>query len=222
MGGIATPRRRAAAMRCHRPRIWCDAGRNERSKVWLVRSTVPTIESSGMTCSPRSVSLTRPSAATTSSNGSMTEVSSGWKRSRAAIRAIARRRHSRSKSISASASGKPVSGGVMRAAAGGRGSDQREDALEPGDAQRAPRAALGRNDPQRPAVGLGALEGRHEQLQARRVQELEPAQVELDDLVRRDLGVERLAEPARGRQVELAADPQDDLVVVLADVDPEA
>ena len=71
IGGIASPRRRAAAIRSQRPRSAPDAGRNSRSNSSGRRSTVPTIESSGIDCTPRSRSLRRPSAATTSSNGSI-------------------------------------------------------------------------------------------------------------------------------------------------------
>ena len=66
-----------------------------------VRSTVPTIESSRISCTPRSDSPVRPSAATTSSNGSIGDTSSGSERRRAAISEIARLRRSRSKSDSA-------------------------------------------------------------------------------------------------------------------------
>src|SRR4051812_605491 len=69
------------------------------------RSTVPTIESSGMSCTPRSLSLRRPSAATTSSNGSMGDTSSGPERRREASNDRARRRRCLTKSLSAAVSG---------------------------------------------------------------------------------------------------------------------
>src|SRR3954447_3427319 len=107
IGGIASPRLRASAMRSQRPRVPGE-GRKSRSTSPRRRSTVPTIESSGMTCSPRSTREVAPSAATTSSKGSMCETSSGSKRSREASRESTRRRRSRSKAIFASSRGRPV------------------------------------------------------------------------------------------------------------------
>jgi hypothetical protein len=57
---------------------------------------------------PRSRSLRRPSAATTSSKGSMTDTSSGSLRRREAMLDSARRRRSREKSERASSLGSPV------------------------------------------------------------------------------------------------------------------
>ena len=96
-------------MLSQRPRTPGEAGRNERSNSPWERSTVPTIESSGMVCTPRSRWLRRPSAATTSSKGSMTDTSSGSLRRREAIEDSARRRRSRANTARASASGNPVS-----------------------------------------------------------------------------------------------------------------
>src|SRR4051812_11034582 len=104
---MASPRLRASAIRSQRPRVPGE-GRKSRSNSPRRRSTVPTIESSGITCSPRSTRLVAPSAATTSSKGSMCETSSGSKRSREASRDSTRRRRSRSKAIFASSRGSPV------------------------------------------------------------------------------------------------------------------
>src|SRR3954452_1727102 len=104
-GSAGASGRRAAAIRCQRPRTSVVAGRNERSNVPVERSTVPTIESSGMSCTPRSLSLRRPSAATTSSNGSMGDTSSGPERRREASNDRARRRRCLTKSLSAAVSG---------------------------------------------------------------------------------------------------------------------
>src|SRR3954468_23253933 len=94
-------------MRSQRPRVPGE-GRKSRSNSPRRRSTVPTIESSGITCSPTSTRLVAPSAATTSSKGSMCETSSGSKRRREASRDSTRRRRSRSKAIFASSRGSPV------------------------------------------------------------------------------------------------------------------
>jgi hypothetical protein len=51
MGGIASPRRTALAIRSHRARTRTVVGRNWRSNPCL-RSTVPRTESSGMVCRP--------------------------------------------------------------------------------------------------------------------------------------------------------------------------
>ena len=70
IGGIALPLRCARLMRSQRSRTRCEVGRNARSNS-RERSTVPTIESSGMVCSPSRRSPILPSAWTTSSNGRM-------------------------------------------------------------------------------------------------------------------------------------------------------
>ena len=54
------PRRRAVAIRSHRPRTPLDVGRNLRSNSSWRRATVPTIESSVIDCRPRSRWLTPP------------------------------------------------------------------------------------------------------------------------------------------------------------------
>jgi hypothetical protein len=69
-------------MLSQRPRTPDETGRKLRSNSPWRRATVPTIDSSVIVCSPRSDSLRRPSAATTSSKGSMSETSSGSKRRR--------------------------------------------------------------------------------------------------------------------------------------------
>ena len=107
IGGIASPRLRASAIRSQRPRVFGE-GRKERSNSPWRRSTVPTIASSGITCSPVDARLVAPSAATTSSKGSMCETSSASKRIRDASRDRARRRRSLSKAIFASSRGWPV------------------------------------------------------------------------------------------------------------------
>ena len=105
------PLRVASAMRSQRGRTRLDVGRNERSNS-RERSTVPTIESSGIVWSPSCLSPRRPSACTTSSKGRITSTSLGSRRSAAATRARARRRRARPKSNCASAWGSPVSRGM--------------------------------------------------------------------------------------------------------------
>src|SRR5918992_5457531 len=106
------PLRWAVAMRSQRGRTRPVVGRKRRSNS-RPRSTVPTIESSGIVWSPRRRSPRRPSAATTSSNGRMTLTSLGSSRSRAAMRASARRRRARPKSNWASVWGRPESRAAM-------------------------------------------------------------------------------------------------------------
>src|SRR4051812_29845476 len=108
MGGIALPLRVASAIRSQRGRTRPDVGRKERSNS-RARSTVPTIESSGIVWRPSDRSPRRPSASTTSSKGRITFTSLGSRRSAAATRASARRRRARPKSNCASAWGSPVS-----------------------------------------------------------------------------------------------------------------
>src|SRR5918997_6708915 len=154
-GGSASPRRWAAAIRSQRERRRGDVGRKPRSKS-AARSTVPTIESSGTTCSPRSSRPTTPSASITSSNGRMSPTSSGSRRSRRATSASRRARRAREKSPWASAEEKPEEltaphygrvpdagsaggGGVLGRLAGERRLDRRRDgehAVEAGDLER--------------------------------------------------------------------------------------
>ena len=110
----AGARRRSAPSGCARR----DAGRKLRSNSPRRRSTVPTIESSGISWMPRSRCPVRPSASTTSSNGSISETSSGSKRRCAAMLASARRRRWRAKSALAVSRGRPVTRpSVLRSAA---------------------------------------------------------------------------------------------------------
>src|SRR5436190_13646226 len=112
IGGSGSPRRIAAAMRSHRVRTRDVVGRNSRSKP-LRRSTVPTIESSGIACIPRSRSPVRPSAATTSSKGRITSMSPRSRVRKRARRETAWRRRARRKSSWTSAEVRPVrSGGI--------------------------------------------------------------------------------------------------------------
>src|SRR5918999_1884463 len=110
---MASPLRCAVAIRSQRGRTRPEVGRKRRSNS-RPRSTVPTIESSGIVSSPRRRSPRRPSAATTSSKGRMTLTSLGSSRSLAEMRARARRRRARPKSNWASAWGRPVSRAAMR------------------------------------------------------------------------------------------------------------
>src|SRR4051794_29350602 len=99
-------------MRSQRVRTRDVVGRNSRSKP-LRRSTVPTIESSGSACSPRSRSPVRPSAPTTSSKGRITSMSPRSRVRKRARRETAWRRRARRKSSWASAEVRPVrSGGI--------------------------------------------------------------------------------------------------------------
>ena len=82
---MAWPRRRAVAIRSHRQRTPGEVGRNLRSNSLWRRATVPTMLSSRISWMPMSRSLRRPSAATTSSNGSIIDTSSGSNRMRDAI-----------------------------------------------------------------------------------------------------------------------------------------
>src|SRR3954454_17044707 len=101
-----------AAIRSQRVRTRDVVGRNSRSKP-LRRSTVPTIESSGIACIPRSRSPVRPSAATISSKGRITSMSPRSRVRKRARRETAWRRRARRKSSWASAEGRPVrSGGI--------------------------------------------------------------------------------------------------------------
>src|SRR3954447_20772854 len=103
-----------AAIRSQRVRTRDVAGGNSRSTP-LRRSTVPTIESSGIACIPRSRSPVRPSAATTSSKGRITSMSPRSRVRKRASRETACRRLARMKSSWASAEVRPVRSGGMGA-----------------------------------------------------------------------------------------------------------
>src|SRR5215207_7451105 len=100
-------------MRSQRDRTRPVVGRKRRSNS-RARSTVPTIESSSIVCTPSRRSPRRPSAATTSSKGRITFTSLASRRRRAARRDSARLRRSRPKSNCASVSGWPVSRAMGR------------------------------------------------------------------------------------------------------------
>src|SRR3954453_11982642 len=204
-------------MRCQRARRRGLVGRKARSKSF-VRSTVPTIESRATRSRPRSVSDTRPSASTTSSNGRMYPTSSGSKRSRRPRSASIRALRARAKSFCASSAGKPVPtvrpGGRLGAGADGPAverivdrRDEGEDAIQPGDLERLHDGLIVADDDQRSLALLEPPVRANQHPEARRVDERGGREV--DDQAR-DAVLDRLRhallELGRGEEVDLARD----------------
>src|SRR4051794_36664107 len=222
-GGSASPRRCAALMRSQRLRSRAEVGRSPRSKS-TVRSTLPTIFSSGTTCSPRSCWPVRPSASTTSSNGSISATSSGSRRSLRPMSASRRARRAREKSDWASEPGKPVLTLRGASSAGADGvavervvqrANQREDAVETGDPERLHDGVIVADDHERAAPQLQPAMRPDQHSEARGVDERRAA--EIHDHVRA-AGVDRrryaLLELGGREQVDLAGDGDDVPVAV--------
>src|SRR3954451_7910849 len=222
IGGSASPRRWAAAIRSQRERRRAEVGRKPRSKS-TARSTVPTIASSGTIWSPRSPGPVRPSASTTSSNGRMSPTSSGSRRNLRATSDSSRARRARLKSCWASEAENPeltadrgylscadriaVERLVERA-------DDREDAVQARDPERLRDRVTCADDDQRSALAAESAVRPDQDAERRGVDEGGRGQVH--DHVQ-PAGIDRcrdaLLELGCGEEVDLARD-RDDMGVV--------